>query len=326
MRLLTCCALGAVASGLVFAGAAAAKPVDFVTDVKPIFEMNCVSCHNAQHAEENGKYRIDTKEEAFKPHKKDQRILPGHPDDSEVYYQTTLPLTDESHMPPAKLGKTPLTKEQSETLRQWIAEGAHWPDGVTLKVVMKVEFARDIEPILEKGGPISDQSKETLRLWLAQGAVWPAGVSFPSAKSPAAGSAPAAGQVDFAREVQPILATGGPLTDAARETLSKWVEQGAAWPAEVKLGPAKGGAQAEGNGIGGTNPHQHSGGGQGEDGGGHEGVHQHHSRHLGDLRDGADCRGRVSHGQPGHAKPSAMRTKGRSTGSRLSRSGWKNAR
>jgi formylglycine-generating enzyme required for sulfatase activity len=244
MRLLTCCALGALASGLVFAGAAGAKPVDFVTDVKPILEMNCVSCHNPQHAEENGKYRIDTKEEAFKPHKKDQRISPGHPDDSEVYYQTTLPLTDESHMPPAKLGKTPLTKEQSEILKQWIAEGANWPDGVTLKVVMKVEFARDIEPILEKGGPLSDQSKETLRLWLAQGAVWPAGVSFPSAKAPAVGAA-AAGQVDFARDVQPILATGGTLTDAARETLSKWVEQGAVWPAEVKLGQAKGGAQAK---------------------------------------------------------------------------------
>ena len=114
MRLLKCCALGALASGFVLAGGAAAKPVDFVTDVKPILEMNCVSCHNAQHAEENGKYRIDTKEEAFKPHKKDQRISPGHPDDSEVYYQTVLPLTDESRMPPAKLGKTPLTKEQSK--------------------------------------------------------------------------------------------------------------------------------------------------------------------------------------------------------------------
>ena len=51
--------------------------MDFVTDVKPILEMNCVACHNAEHAEENGKYRIDTKEEAFKPHKKDQRIVAG---------------------------------------------------------------------------------------------------------------------------------------------------------------------------------------------------------------------------------------------------------
>jgi formylglycine-generating enzyme required for sulfatase activity len=245
MRLLKCCALGALASGFVLAGGAAAKPVDFVTDVKPILEMNCVSCHNAQHAEENGKYRIDTKEEAFKPHKKDQRISPGHPDDSEVYYQTVLPLTDESRMPPAKLGKTPLTKEQSEVLRQWIAEGANWPDGLALQTVMKVEFARDIEPILEHGGPISDKAKETLRLWISQGAVWPGGVSFPSAKIAAGAAVAPAGQMDFARDVEPILAHGGSLTEPARETLSKWVAQGAVWPAEAKLGPAKGGAQAK---------------------------------------------------------------------------------
>ena len=96
---------------VLFAGMAVmAKPIDFVTDVKPIFEMNCVACHNAEHAEENGKYRIDTKEEAFKPHKKDQRISPGHPDDSEVYYTTVLPQSDEAHMPPSNK-RPPLSKE-----------------------------------------------------------------------------------------------------------------------------------------------------------------------------------------------------------------------
>src|SRR5580698_51889 len=118
---------------ILFAGmAVVAMPIDFVTDVKPILEMNCVACHNAEHAEENGKYRIDTKEEAFKPLKKTQRIAPGNPDDSEVYYTNVLPETDESHMPPSNK-RPPLTKEESETLRQWIMEGANWPDGVTLK-------------------------------------------------------------------------------------------------------------------------------------------------------------------------------------------------
>src|SRR5580704_11235661 len=114
MRVLkvSCATIGAVFAGV----AVMAKPIDFTTDVKPILELNCVSCHNAEHAEENGKYRIDTKEEAFKPHKKDQRILAGHPDDSEVYYQLVLPLSDESHMPPSKLNKIPLTKEQCEVI------------------------------------------------------------------------------------------------------------------------------------------------------------------------------------------------------------------
>jgi formylglycine-generating enzyme required for sulfatase activity len=245
MRFSKCCALGALATGFFVASGATAKPVDFVTDVKPIFELNCVVCHNPQHAEENGKYRIDTKEEAFKPHKKDQRIVPGHPDDSEVYYQTVLPLTDESHMPPTKSNKAPLTKQETEVIRQWISEGANWPEGVTLKTVMKVEFARDIAPILEHGGPLSDKSRETLSLWLSQGASWPAEVSFPSAKAAAGASAAAAGQIDFARDVVAIIAHGGPLSDEAKATLSKWVEQRAVWPTEVKLGAAKGGAQAK---------------------------------------------------------------------------------
>jgi formylglycine-generating enzyme required for sulfatase activity len=239
-----CYAIGAFATGFVFAIGAVAKPVDFVTDVKPILELNCVVCHNPQHAAENGKFRLDTKEEAFKPHKKDQRISPGHPDDSEVYYLTVLPLNDENHMPPTKLDKAPLAKEQSETIRQWIAEGANWPEGVTLKTIMKVEFVRDVEPILEHGGPLPDQARETLGLWLSQGGIWPAGVSFPSAKGAGAASA-APGQIDFSRDVEPIFAHGGPLSDEAKQILSKWVDSGAVWPADVKLGAAKGGAQAK---------------------------------------------------------------------------------
>jgi hypothetical protein len=61
MRLLTCFALGALVSGWVLSGDVAAKPVDFVTDVKPILELNCVACHNPEHAEENGKYRLTPK-------------------------------------------------------------------------------------------------------------------------------------------------------------------------------------------------------------------------------------------------------------------------
>ncbi|HEY3861024.1 MAG TPA: SUMF1/EgtB/PvdO family nonheme iron enzyme [Verrucomicrobiae bacterium] len=242
MRLFKFHALGVVLSGAVFAAGAGASPVDFASAVKPIFEQNCVSCHNAQHASENGDYRMDTKEEAFKPHKKDQRILPGHPDDSEVFYLTTVPLTDDAHMPPAK-NKAPLSKEESEVIRQWIADGANWPDGVTLSVVMKVDFVRDVVPVLERSGPISETNRGVLRLWLAQGANWPAGISFPSAKV-SANAAAADGKINFARDVVPIFARGGGLSDEAKATLNKWVEQGAEWPAGARLGTAKGGAQA----------------------------------------------------------------------------------
>jgi formylglycine-generating enzyme required for sulfatase activity len=121
--------------------------VDFVWDVKPIFELNCVACHNPRHADENGKYRLDTRDEAFKARDDTRRILPGHADESEVYYLTTLPSTNEHRMPPAKLNKSPLTSEESEVIRRWIAEGAAWPEGVALKAVMKVNDMDLVEQI-----------------------------------------------------------------------------------------------------------------------------------------------------------------------------------
>jgi hypothetical protein len=138
--------------------------------------------------------------------------LPGHPDDSEVYYSLVLPLTDESHMPPTKLDKTPLTKEESETIRQWIAEGANWPDGVTLKVVMKVEFVRDIEPILEHGGPLPDKPGRLCAFGSRKARVGRRKSVFhrPNPQRP---HRRAAGQIDFARDVEPIFAHGGALSD-----------------------------------------------------------------------------------------------------------------
>ncbi|HZM05444.1 MAG TPA: SUMF1/EgtB/PvdO family nonheme iron enzyme [Candidatus Saccharimonadales bacterium] len=168
MSLLKCYVSGGLGIGLAFAAwAAAAKPVDFVTEVKPILEMNCVSCHNAAHAAENGNYRIDTKAGAFQIHKKAQRILPGHPDDSQVYALTVLPPSDEEHMPPKQ--RDPLSAEESETLHDWIVQGAEWPEGATLTTVMKVDYDRDVAPILEQGEPYSEKSQQILKLWHEQG-------------------------------------------------------------------------------------------------------------------------------------------------------------
>lgn len=152
--------------------------VDFMKDVKPILEMSCVSCHNEAHAHENGKYRMDIKSEALRERR--PRIIPGKPDDSEAYTMTILPADDEDLMPPKDKGG-PLPKEQTEILRQWIAEGANWPDDVTLTNVMKVDFKRDVKPILEKGGPLTERAVGILKLWVEQGAVWPADVKLSGA-------------------------------------------------------------------------------------------------------------------------------------------------
>jgi hypothetical protein len=107
--------------------------VDFVTQIKPVFESRCVRCHNAE--KKKGKYLMGTKEVAFKAGESElQPIVPGKPDESNLVKLISL---DEDHddIMPSKGG--PLTKEQIRAVRTWIAEGAHWPEGLVLKAVKK---------------------------------------------------------------------------------------------------------------------------------------------------------------------------------------------
>jgi len=123
----------------------AADSVDFVKDIKPIIELNCVKCHGPQISK--GKLRLDTKEGALKGGGNGTALVPGKPDQSPLYKATTLSPDHDDVMPPAKEGQ--LAKSQTELLRAWIEQGAYWPDGLTLTAVKKVDFAKDIQPIFE---------------------------------------------------------------------------------------------------------------------------------------------------------------------------------
>ena len=124
--------------------------IDFVRDVQPVLEFNCVSCHRADNAK--GKLRLDAKEHAFKS--KDV-ITPGDPEASALYWMTTLPAEDDETMPPIKNEEKdyPLRKAEQEILKKWIKEGAKWPNGVKLtpkkRLPKKITFANDVQPILE---------------------------------------------------------------------------------------------------------------------------------------------------------------------------------
>ena len=98
---------------------------EFVRDVRPIFEVHCVTCHKEGNAK--GGLRLDVKAEFFKS----KSIVPGDANASTVYTSTVLPADHDDLMPPAKKGG-PLPKSKTDLIRNWIDQGAFWPDGMTL--------------------------------------------------------------------------------------------------------------------------------------------------------------------------------------------------
>ena len=114
---------------------AAHAVVDFVKDVKPILEMNCVRCHNPKGTDfEKGDTDVNlvTREAAMEVK---STIVPGDAAKSNLYPPTTLGDDAKKPMPPRNKVTNALdriTPAESETLKNWINEGAKWPDGVTL--------------------------------------------------------------------------------------------------------------------------------------------------------------------------------------------------
>lgn len=125
-------------------GAAAedAKKIDFVKDVQPIFKESCVKCHsldpNKPKKKAAGHFQLDDKAAALKGGRTGVDIIPGNAKDSLLFKLLAGPVTvtlDDGDknldpMPKVKRGEKwkPLTDEQIAVIRQWIDQGANWPD------------------------------------------------------------------------------------------------------------------------------------------------------------------------------------------------------
>jgi mono/diheme cytochrome c family protein len=102
--------------------------VDFTRDIRPILANNCLLCHGPDAKARKGDLRLDEREGAIKLHEGKAAIVPGKPDQSELFRRVTTTDRDDL-MPPAKTGKK-LTKDQITLLKKWIEQGApyakHW--------------------------------------------------------------------------------------------------------------------------------------------------------------------------------------------------------
>ena len=102
------------------------EKVDYPTQVRPILEAYCYECHGPEVEEPDAGLRLDRRETAFVDLGGYDNIVPGDPDDSELYLRVDAEF-EEDRMPPYEAG-TELTDEQIETIRLWIQQGAEWVD------------------------------------------------------------------------------------------------------------------------------------------------------------------------------------------------------
>ena len=104
--------------------AAGDSPVDFVKQIKPILADRCVECHNSETL--LGELNLQTRALAFKKRKTGPVIVPKNAEKSMLYLVLTLPAKDKKAMP-ATGHRIP--KDEVNLIRQWITEGANWPEG-----------------------------------------------------------------------------------------------------------------------------------------------------------------------------------------------------
>jgi hypothetical protein len=109
-------------------GLAAEKPLDFNRDIRPILSENCFQCHGFDENARQADLRLDLAENALADRGGVPAIVPGKPDESELWRRITS--EDESELMPPPDSHRSLTAEQKEMLRRWIEEGAifakHW--------------------------------------------------------------------------------------------------------------------------------------------------------------------------------------------------------
>jgi formylglycine-generating enzyme required for sulfatase activity len=227
-----------IAVGVATTGRAADR-IDFSLDVKPLLEGACVSCHKTGKTE--GELNLTTRALAIRGGEKGPALVPGKPAESKLYASTILPPDHDDIMPP-KGG--PLAKIQTEVLRQWIEQGAEWPESIVLKQTRRISFTKDVQPILELNCVAchrEEHVKGGLRLDVRElafkGGDNGAGImAFRPQKGSVYTSTILSPDDDG---LMPPKNKGGPLPKESIETLALWIEQGAIWPDRVKLVPKK---------------------------------------------------------------------------------------
>ena len=145
-------------------------------DVRPILSDRCFSCHGPDAKKRQANLRLDERESALGKYEDGFAIVPGKPDESQLWKRITHHDAAE-RMPPSNAGKRPLSDAEKQLLRRWIETGAeyepHWsfvpPVRPALPAVKDERWVRDpldrfVLARLEAEGlaPNAEAERETL--------------------------------------------------------------------------------------------------------------------------------------------------------------------
>ena len=105
-------------------GEAAAKPVDFDREIRPILADNCFACHGPDEKQRMAKLRLDTKDGMFADRGGYQILAPGNAAGSKLYQRISA--ADKAKRMPPPYAERTLNEKQIDLIRRWIDEGAKW--------------------------------------------------------------------------------------------------------------------------------------------------------------------------------------------------------
>jgi hypothetical protein len=125
--------------------AAETSSPDFRFVIRPLLAKNCFACHGPDEQQRQAELRLDVREAAVDV----GAIVPRYPDQSELVRRITSADPNE-RMPPQETGHM-LSPDEIESLKQWIAAGAHYaphwsytqPERPDLPKVPRPEWCRN---------------------------------------------------------------------------------------------------------------------------------------------------------------------------------------
>jgi hypothetical protein len=129
------------------------RPVDFAKEVRPILAERCFGCHGEP--KQDSQLRLDIRDWALRGGESGEpTITPYAAEDSHLVKLITNPDAN-ARMP---LDEEPLSELQIATLRNWIDQGAPWPDELAGKMpVEKVATQHwSFQPVVKHEPPASD--------------------------------------------------------------------------------------------------------------------------------------------------------------------------